>query len=236
MSPRRPPRAPRTAAKNVRMLVTTRVVLTDGETPLLVIIRPCTIHGCRPFSVSIQPAVLMTNGSGTAQTASRRTTRAVEVVRARSASTPRARRGTPGPRCTPSRASTSTGRRRSARSRPGPYCCSYCGLHLVEALHLPVPGVRGQQGQQVRDLNDLRGRLVARLPPPISKMENGRAGRSPTAPRRPRSSSVGTCPRRWPRKLPRVAIRNGAGQQRAAALLCWALSCLCNVDSDTSGL
>src|SRR5690349_18530578 len=58
--------------KNVTMLVTTHHVLTDGETPLLVFISPWTIHGCRPFSVSIQPAVLMTNGSATTQTASRR--------------------------------------------------------------------------------------------------------------------------------------------------------------------
>src|SRR3954453_2286464 len=58
--------------KNVRMLVTTHQVRTEGETPLLVLMRPCTIHGCRPFSVSIQPAVLMTNGSAAIQTASRR--------------------------------------------------------------------------------------------------------------------------------------------------------------------
>src|SRR4051794_5970864 len=58
--------------KNVRMLVTTHAVLTVGETPLAVFMSPCTIHGCRPFSVSIQPAVLMTNGSGTTQPASRR--------------------------------------------------------------------------------------------------------------------------------------------------------------------
>src|SRR3954447_7808956 len=58
--------------KNVRMLVTTHQVLTDGETPLAVFIRPCTIQGCRPFSVSIQPAVLMMNGSAATQTASRR--------------------------------------------------------------------------------------------------------------------------------------------------------------------
>ena len=43
--------------------MTTVGVLTDGETPSLVCIRPCTIHGCRPFSVSSQPAVFMTNGS-----------------------------------------------------------------------------------------------------------------------------------------------------------------------------
>src|SRR3954462_11763744 len=54
------------------MLVATHHVLIAGETPLLVFMRPWTIHGCRPFSVSIQPAVLMTNGSAATQTASRR--------------------------------------------------------------------------------------------------------------------------------------------------------------------
>src|SRR5215212_3579200 len=58
--------------KNVRMLVATHHVLIAGETPLLVFMRPWTIHGCRPFSVSIQPAVLMTNGSATTHTVSRR--------------------------------------------------------------------------------------------------------------------------------------------------------------------
>ena len=48
------------------------VALTDGETPTTVFIRPCTIHGWRPFSVSIQPAVFMRNGVTTAHTASRR--------------------------------------------------------------------------------------------------------------------------------------------------------------------
>ena len=64
-------------------------VLTDGETPSLVCCRPCTIHGCRPFSVSSQPAVLMTNGSAATQTASRRNQpRPCRAVRARAASTP----------------------------------------------------------------------------------------------------------------------------------------------------
>src|SRR3954462_1974175 len=54
------------------MLVATHHVLIAGETPLLVFMSPWTIHGCRPFSVSIQPAVLMTNGSATTHTASRR--------------------------------------------------------------------------------------------------------------------------------------------------------------------
>ena len=47
------------------------VALTDGETPLRVSCRPCTIQGWRPFSVSIQPAVLMTKGTITAQMAMR---------------------------------------------------------------------------------------------------------------------------------------------------------------------
>ena len=45
---------------------------TDGELASAVFCRPCTIQGCRPFSVRIQPAVLTRNGSGSDQTASRR--------------------------------------------------------------------------------------------------------------------------------------------------------------------
>ena len=30
-------------------------VLTPGDTPLAVVIRPKTTHGCRPISVKIQP-------------------------------------------------------------------------------------------------------------------------------------------------------------------------------------
>ena len=41
--------------------------VTDGEFALIVFIRPCTIQGWRPLSVSIQPAVFMTNGVTTAQ-------------------------------------------------------------------------------------------------------------------------------------------------------------------------
>ena len=48
------------------------VVLTDGEMPFLVSMMPCTIHGCRPLSVSSQPAVLIRNGSTTSQVAMRR--------------------------------------------------------------------------------------------------------------------------------------------------------------------
>ena len=43
------------------------VELTDGELALIVFISPCTIHGWRPFSVSSQPAVFITNGVTTAQ-------------------------------------------------------------------------------------------------------------------------------------------------------------------------
>ena len=54
------------------MLIQISVSLTDGETPSAVFISPCTIHGWRPFSVSIQPAVFITNGVNTAQIAARR--------------------------------------------------------------------------------------------------------------------------------------------------------------------
>ena len=48
------------------------VAETEGDTPFLVNMRPCTIQGCRPFSVSIQPAVLMRKGRITTQGAMRR--------------------------------------------------------------------------------------------------------------------------------------------------------------------
>jgi hypothetical protein len=56
---------------NTDRLMTIVVALTDGETASLTSWRPWTIHGWRPFSVSIQPAVFMRSGSTTAQTASR---------------------------------------------------------------------------------------------------------------------------------------------------------------------
>ena len=44
-------------------LIQISVAETDDDTPFLVSRRPWTIHGWRPFSVSIQPAVLMRNGT-----------------------------------------------------------------------------------------------------------------------------------------------------------------------------
>ena len=38
------------------------VDVTEGEAAWDVFIRPCTIHGCRPLSVSSHPAVFMRNG------------------------------------------------------------------------------------------------------------------------------------------------------------------------------
>ena len=42
------------------------VAETEGDTPLAVFISPWTIQGCRPLSVSIQPAVFIRNGTMTA--------------------------------------------------------------------------------------------------------------------------------------------------------------------------
>ena len=39
------------------------VALTPGDTPFLVSIKPCTIHGWRPFSVRNQPAVFIKKGA-----------------------------------------------------------------------------------------------------------------------------------------------------------------------------
>src|SRR4051794_19668194 len=57
-------------------LRTISVLLTEGDTPSDVFMRPCTIHGWRPFSVSIQPAVFITSGAAAAQVATHRNTRA----------------------------------------------------------------------------------------------------------------------------------------------------------------
>ena len=64
------------------------VALTVGDTPFLVSISPWTIHGWRPFSVSIQPAVFMRKGRITAQTARRRNHFAVARVLAAQRATP----------------------------------------------------------------------------------------------------------------------------------------------------
>ena len=45
--------------------------LTEGETPSVTFWSPCTIQGWRPFSVSSQPAVFITNGTGSTQMATR---------------------------------------------------------------------------------------------------------------------------------------------------------------------
>ena len=58
-------------------LIHSVVVLTVGEIPFLVSMMPWTIHGCRPLSVSSQPAVFITNGSTAAHTATHKNTREV---------------------------------------------------------------------------------------------------------------------------------------------------------------
>ena len=58
-------------------LIHSQVTLTVGEIPFLVSMMPCTIHGCRPLSVSSQPAVFMANGSTALQTATHRNIRDV---------------------------------------------------------------------------------------------------------------------------------------------------------------
>ena len=58
-------------------LIAMDVVLTVGEIPFLVSMMPCTIHGCRPLSVSSQPAVFIRNGSTAAQIATQRNSRDV---------------------------------------------------------------------------------------------------------------------------------------------------------------
>ena len=48
------------------------VLVTDGEAAWEVVISPCTIQGCRPLSVSSQPAVFTRNGVITTHGAIRR--------------------------------------------------------------------------------------------------------------------------------------------------------------------
>ena len=48
------------------------VAETEEDTPFLVSMSPWTIQGCRPFSVSIQPHVLIKKGRITTQGAVRR--------------------------------------------------------------------------------------------------------------------------------------------------------------------
>ena len=70
------------------MLITTVAVPDGRDTPSAVCISPCTIHGWRPFSVSIQPAVFITNGARTAQIASRQEPAATSADRLRHSSQP----------------------------------------------------------------------------------------------------------------------------------------------------
>ena len=56
-------------------LIQMSVAVTERELALTVFCRPCTIHGCRPLSVSSQPAVFMRNGVITAHIESHRKTR-----------------------------------------------------------------------------------------------------------------------------------------------------------------
>jgi hypothetical protein len=61
--------------KNPRLMAS-HVVLTLGEFASLVSSSPCTIHGWRPISVRIQPAVAAMYGNAIAATAVHRNQRA----------------------------------------------------------------------------------------------------------------------------------------------------------------
>jgi len=63
-------------------------VLTVGDSPLRVSMMPCTIHGCRPTSVSSQPAVFIRNGSTTSQVAAHKNRRDLMTVPRRDSHTP----------------------------------------------------------------------------------------------------------------------------------------------------
>src|SRR5450755_705554 len=57
---------------NTIRLIAMSVEVTDGEFAFTVFISPCTIHGCRPLSVSSQPAVFIKNGVTTAHSENRK--------------------------------------------------------------------------------------------------------------------------------------------------------------------
>ena len=62
---------------------------TAGEFASDVFSRPCTIHGCRPISVSIQPNVIATNGRNDVKTAIQRNQRSRSSRRFQSRNAPR---------------------------------------------------------------------------------------------------------------------------------------------------
>ena len=64
------------------------VELTEDEIPFLVSMMPCTIHGCRPLSVSSQPAVFIRKGRTAAQIATHRKRRDVASFSRRSSQSP----------------------------------------------------------------------------------------------------------------------------------------------------
>ena len=64
------------------------VDVTEGEAAWEVFIRPCTIQGCRPLSVSIHPAVFIRNGRMTTQGATNRNHLAFSRVLRRSSHSP----------------------------------------------------------------------------------------------------------------------------------------------------
>src|SRR5436309_13291483 len=57
---------------NPLRLMASQVVLTEGELASAVRSRPCTIHGCRPISVSTHPDAAARNGKNVAATADQR--------------------------------------------------------------------------------------------------------------------------------------------------------------------
>ncbi len=147
---------------------------TEEDTPFLVSMSPWTIQGCRPFSVSIQPAVLIRKGRITTQGAIRRNHLAlVELVAVEQ----------PGP---------PQGEEEDQRAQvghdphgpvldedvgdvvPGPVLLLVLRVQVVEPLHLAVDVVGGQDGQQVGDLEDL-GR-ASRRSLPAADLERARRG------------------------------------------------------------
>ena len=174
-------------------LTTTAVVLTDGETPSLVSCRPCTIHGWRPFSVSTQPAVFIRNGSSDRPDGHPQEPAATSPAACAAATAPTA----PTSRTRPPQVGHHPHRpvldEHVRHVVAGPVLLLVLRLELVEPDHLAVPRVRGQQRQQVRDLDDLRRGLVVVAAADLEQRERARLAGRPTAPRPRRSSSAGTC-------------------------------------------
>ena len=214
-SARRRPGRGRSAQNTDQARSRPAVALTDGDRPVAVSIRPCTIHGWRPFSVSTQPAVFIRNGE------QHRPGRApqehpggVEPAPPQQEHPPQRRAG---PRAPP----------RYAITRIDQYwtktfghvghlavlwnCCWYCALTSfmprTGPFQVPVASSDSRCGISMIFVG-----VSSSLPPPIWNAENEHGWQvCPLRLRRRRSSSAGTSPRSCPSWLPTPELQQDGG-------------------------